>query len=166
MSRHPLTSHNCHIGLLVLAAFFITGCTRTAPPSLALRDVILVDQGSDASVVEFSFDISNPNVEGVPLRDFEYQAAIDGKPLEPVRRAAEATVRRLGTQIVAIPIVIPYSVTQGRPSGTHRITVVGELSYIAPSALGEMLFDTGVRVPTMSFEETVELTFPESDDDR
>lgn len=132
---------------------------------MTLADVALVDQSEEASVVRFSFDVTNSNADEIPLRDFRYIATIDGVALPATRSAAEATVRRLGTQRVSIPVVIPHALLNGPPTGARRLTIAGQLSYVAPGAIGEMLFDTGVRVPEMSFSHSVDLNFPSSTDE-
>jgi len=87
---------------------------------------------------------------------------VDGRTVFDSRRAAQATLRRLGTQTLILPVVIPTSRT-GALTGLHALVVSGTLSYIAPGQLGELLFDTGVRVPKVSFTQAVQVELGSAD---
>ncbi len=148
---------------VLLLAFLAGGCDSTKAPSISLVSARVVEQRPEASLVELTLELTNANPDPVPLVEFRYSAELDGKRVLESRRAAQATLRRLGTQSLVLPVVIPANRAGGSLTGVHSLVVSGKLSYIAPGQLGEVLFDTGVRVPKVSFTESVNVEFGSAD---
>lgn len=148
---------------VLLVAFLAAGCDSTKAPSISLISARVVEQRPEASLVELTLELTNANPDPVPLVEFRYTADLDGKRVLHSRRAAQATLRRLGTQSLVLPVVIPTNLSGGSLAGVHALVVSGKLSYIAPGQLGEVLFDTGVRVPKVSFTESVKVEFGSAD---
>lgn len=147
----------------LLAAACLAGCDATRAPGLSVAGARVVEQRPEATLVEITLELTNTNRDPVPLVEFRYQADLDGRRVFESRRAAQATLRRLGTQEVILPVVIPSERLGGRPAGARQLALSGRLLYIALGQLGEVLFDTGVRVPKVAFSETVRVDFGESD---
>lgn len=163
MTNHR-SAHAAILTLLLGAAAALCGCDATRSPSLAVADARLVERRPEATLVHLTLELTNPNIEPLPLVEFQYRADLDGRRVFESRRAAQATLRRLGTQTLVLPIVIPAErIDGGPPAGSGLLTVSGRLLYIAPGQLGEVLFDTGVRVPKVSFSESVRLDFGPAD---
>ncbi|MCC6907963.1 MAG: hypothetical protein IT430_08500 [Phycisphaerales bacterium] len=161
-----ISSHSFRVtGAFVLAllALLAAGCDTTKAPRIDLVSARVVEQRPEASLVELTLELTNDNPDPVPLVEFNYSASLDGHRLIETRRAAQATLRRLGTQSIVLPVVIPAGAAGGPLAGVHALVVSGKLSYIAPGQLGEVLFDTGVRVPTVSFTESVTVEFGSAD---
>ncbi len=163
MTTHPFLRA---AGLLVLLwwAALPAGCDTTRAPSLAVAEAKIVDRRPEATLVHLTLELTNSNLEPLPLVEFQYRADLEGRRVFESRRAAQATLRRLGTQTVVLPVVIPTDRLEGGPpAGSGLLTVSGRLLYIAPGQLGEVLFDTGVRVPKVSFSESVRVDFGAAD---
>jgi len=158
--HHPLRPLAVFPGLLVALA--AVGCDATKAPAINLLNARVVEQRPEAALVELTLELTNANADPVPLVEFNYVADMDGRRVFDSRRAAQATLRRLGTQTLVLPVVIPASKTVAL-AGLHALVVSGTLSYIAPGQLGEVLFDTGVRVPRVSFTETVQVELGSAD---
>lgn len=157
---HPLRSITMYLALL--AALVSVGCDTTRAPAISILDTRVIEQRPEATLVELTLELTNTNPDPVPLVEFNYTADMDGRRVFDSRRAAQATLRRLGTQTLILPVVIPAG-GAGIPTGLHALVVSGTLSYIAPGQLGEVLFDTGVRVPRVSFSETVQVELGSAD---
>lgn len=152
------------LALLLGALAALCGCDATRSPSLTVADARIVERRPEATLVHLTLELTNPNVEPLPLVEFQYRADLDGRRVFESRRAAQATLRRLGTQTLLLPVVIPAEqIDAGASAGAGLLTVSGRLLYIAPGQLGEVLFDTGVRVPKVSFSESVRLDFGPAD---
>lgn len=144
--------------VLALAPAFLAGCSTYAPPTLEFAQPRLVDESPDGFVLAFELDATNANEVELPLRDVRYTVALDGRTYRGVR-SGEASLRRLGTQRLVIPAAFPLSEGQARPAGPVRYRVEGELRYVTPGEIAQILFDTGVRRPTVTFrhEGTIDL---------
>lgn len=112
------------------------------------------DVTNEAVAVEFDYDLSNPNSQPLELQTMTYNLAVDGRQTYTGKRSAEATLPTSGASRLTIPAVIRYD-EMGWAAGAipsaadYRLS--GELIYVAPGALAEILLDSGVRTPTASF---------------
>ena len=147
----------------MMAAFASAGCSGHRAPGVNFVDARAVERSDEATRVEFTLELTNANDEPVPLDRFEYRLDVDGATVFESQRSAEATLRRLGAQTMALPAIVPHEAIGGTPSGPRQVTVAGKLSYIAPGELAEALFDTGVRVPSVSFSHTTVVDFGAAD---
>ena len=104
--------------------------------------------------------LENPNHAAVPLHEFRYTVAINGKEVYAGRRAGGVTLSAVDSRQVMLPAVVPYDTmgwgAQSLPASV-KYTVRGELQYIAPKRLAQILFDTGMRKPKVSFRSRGEL---------
>lgn len=98
------------------------------------------------------FDVAaqNDNDEALPLREVEYQLDINGQRAFAGTRSAEATLRRNGVQTIRLPAVVNLG-RAGDVSSSARYRLSGTLKYVSPGQIAEILFDTGVRIPSVSF---------------
>ena len=148
--------------LALVVAFTAVGCDATRAPGINLLSTRVVEQRPEATLVELTLELTNPNPDPVPLVEFNYTATMDGRRGLDSRRAAQAPLDRHGTQPLLLPGGIPPS-HPGALAGLHALVVSGTLSYIAPGQLGEVLFDTGVRVPRVSFTQSVQVELGSAD---
>jgi hypothetical protein len=144
---------------LVLVLFALAGGCSYQPPKLQVVDAAVTSRTSEGFVVSFTLDASNANEEALPLREVRYTLELDGKQVFSGNRSAEATLRRLGTQRLSLPAAVPIQPDQPAPTGVVPYTLRGSLTYVTPGALAEVLFDTGVRQPKVTFRQqgTVDL---------
>jgi len=163
VNRSTLRQRFAALAVVLSVAACLCGCDTTRAPGIAITEARVIEQRPEAALVHLTLELTNSNAEPLPLVEFRYQAELDGQRVFESRRAAQATLRRLGTQTLLLPIVIPADRIGGAPSGSALLTVSGRLLYIAPGQLGEVLFDTGVRVPKVSFNETVRVEFGTTD---
>ncbi len=146
----------------------MVGCSWTRAPTIRVVDAAVVESSEDALTLSFQLDLSNPNDQPLRLGEFRYRLSIDWKPVFRGRRAAEATLSAKGTRQLAIPAVLAFDRMPGPPAGEGATdvdrqggpepvevgyTLAGSLVYLSPGELSEILFDTGVRKPSVGFKE-------------
>ncbi len=124
----------------------VSGCAGFEEPRVTLAEVSVRERGAQASVVWLTLEAENPNEDSLPLREVSYEVTADGRAVFRATRSPESTLRRFGTQRVTVPAVLPAGVA---PS---RVGVRGSLVYTAPGQIAEILFDAGLRRPTVVFE--------------
>lgn len=146
-------------GALALALFpALWGCSPYDAPSLAIETVTLVDEGPEGLVLELTLSARNDNEVPLPLREVEYELQLgpagEGGWTGSFRgtRSAGATLRAGGTQTIVLPAAIALEPGRRAPDGPVPYRLSADLVYITPGALADVLFDTGVRRPTVSFD--------------
>lgn len=136
------------------------GCSGFRAPTITINDVFVADATEEALALQFVMDLSNPNRAAVPLHEFVYTLAIDGKEVYAGRRTGGVTLSAQGSRQLLLPAVIPYSAVgwtaDTLPAGV-TYTLTGQLQYNAPNRLAQILFDSGVRRPKVSFGKRGEL---------
>jgi hypothetical protein len=144
--------------LLVIAALSLTACTSYRAPAFAVAEVRPGERTSEGVAMVFTLDAKNENDVALPLRDVQYTVELDGKKVFTGTRSAEATLRRLGTQQVTLPAVVNLA-SDSVPRTTGRVPyrISGTVTYVTPGQIAEILFDTGVRVPTVGFASSGEV---------
>jgi hypothetical protein len=136
-----------------LAAAMLAGCSSYSAPTLRVSRAEVIDRSREASVVHFTIEAQNANDVELPLRSVSYTLSKGGQPVFRGIRSPEATLRRIGTQTFTIPAVLPAS----EPAGPQVYTLQGTLEYIIPGSIAQILFDTGVRRPSVGFTQDVRI---------
>lgn len=144
---------------LLLTLFALAGCSTYSAPTLTVSNVRIAEESPSGLVLEFSLNAANRNEIELPLREVRYALSVDGQEVFRGVRSPEATLRRVGTQTITIPAVIPLDQGRGRPTGTRRFAIDGTLAYTTPGQLARVLFDIKVRRPTVSFHTEGEVDF-------
>lgn len=139
---------------MALAA--LLGCSTSAPPTIRVTDARIVEQTSEGVSMIFVLEGTNTNTEEITLQRVLYSLSIEGQRVFSGERMAESTLRRLGAQTFILPVSARWEDIPGpaRAEGDERILgyeLRGSLQYIAPGALAEVFFDTGMRRPTLRF---------------
>lgn len=144
---------------MLLAAAFTAGCATHRDPRLTVTDARLTDESPAGLVITFTIAAENANREQLPLRSIDYTLWLDGRKVFSGSRSPEATLARLAVQEVRIPAAIPIGPDVPRPTGPVGYRLEGELTFITPGKLAEVLYDSGIPAPTASFrhEGTIEL---------
>jgi hypothetical protein len=158
--------------ILVSLASAMVGCSKFAAPTLKVVDARIAEQTPEGISVDFILEGSNSNNEEIPLQLVRYSLTIDGERVFKGERMAEATLRRFGSQQFVLPVASTWenlpgagtAPTSDGPPRERRYRLSGTLQYIAPGALAEVFFDTGVRRPTVRFAAEGELIFTPSAD--
>ena len=130
------------------------GCSSFRPPTVTVNDVSVSDATEEALALSFVMDLRNPNRAAVPLHEFVYTLAIDGKEVYAGRRAGGVTLSADGDRQLLLPAVVPYSAvgwTAVTLPASVSYSLTGQLQYNAPNRLAQVLFDSGVRRPKVSF---------------
>lgn len=152
------------LGTLGINALALTGCSNFAPPAVRVVDARVIEQTEHGIAVDFVMEGVNANSEEIPLQVVRYSLAIDGERVFTGERMAEATLRRFGSQTFVLPVAatwdnLPADRAEGDDSPrVRRYRLSGSLQYIAPGALAEVFFDTGVRRPSVRFAAEGDLT--------
>lgn len=150
---------------MAIVAIFLgaAGCRSVAPPDLAFSDPVVAARSEEGVRLEFLARISNPNAGALPLKEFTYEFAMNGDAEFQTRRAAGATLGGESSQLITLPVILtPDEAARVLDGQARSYTLSGELIYVAPGALAEALFDTGLQTPSVSFEHggSAELTGP------
>lgn len=141
--------------MFIAAVIALSGCAGYENPQINITGVRLTETTDEAAALSFGLDLHNPNNEPLTLLEFEYDLVIDGKPVFEGKRAAETTLAARGSKSIAIPAVIPFEAAKWLegvpPSAEYR--VAGKLRYLTPGKIFQVLFDLGVRRPTVGFSD-------------
>jgi len=147
---------------VVLIGFFtilLAGCSSTQAPRISIVDASVSEATDEAVVVSFLLKLENPNNQPLPLRDFEYSLSVDGKQVFQGRRSVEATLQQEADYTLLLPAVVPFRRLGGTTSGIHSCVVSGQLSYVAPGQLAEVLTDLRWPAPTTNFSGAAQVEF-------
>jgi hypothetical protein len=140
----------------VIVAIWLGGCAPYRAPQLAVSRIRLVEETPAGLVLNFDVDARNDNAVELPLREVRYTVRLhsdDGPPLVFTGvRSPEATLRRRGVQRVTFPAAVAVD-GQPRPTGPVRYTVEGELRYVTPGQIAQILFDLHIRRPRVWFRD-------------
>ena len=139
--------------LTVVGAACLVGCSSVQSPEIRIVDARVVDETPEGVTLEFTLEGSNPNNESLPLREVSYALEVDGRRVFSGRRSAEGARLRLGDQRFLLPAVVPSSDATGSLEGSSY-RLAGTAVYLAPGAIAEILFDSGLSRPTVSFAGT------------
>ncbi len=139
--------------LSLIGAAGLVGCSSVQTPTIQVVDARVVEQTPEGVTLEFTLEGNNPNSASLPLREVSYALEVDGRRVFSGRRSAEATLRRLGDQRFLLPAVVPSSDATGSLEGSEY-RLAGTAVYLAPGAIAEILFDSGLSRPTVSFAGT------------
>ena len=151
--------------ILFFGLLFAGGCSGYRPPSIQLVAVRLIEQTEEAAAFHFDLILENPNDEPIELREFRYSLNIDGVNVYIGRRAAGTTLHPETGNHISLPAVVRYD-TMGwtnrslPPAVEYQLS--GELLYVTPGELAEILLDTGVRRPKVRFNRAGRLELPEN----
>lgn len=152
--------------ILGTAAAVCGGCSSYQAPALEIASVTAAQETEQGVVLSFGLNATNDNEVALPLKTVRYSLELDGETVFSGQRSAEATLRRKGTQRILLPAAFPWEAAgQFRTEGHASYRLSGELSYVTPGELAELLFDTGVRRPSVRFSEEGVIEFPAAADD-
>jgi hypothetical protein len=145
-----------------LAAAQLGGCTTYRAPALQISQIRMVEETPAGLVLNFDIDAFNANEIELPLREVRYTVRLHGADGDTAVfsgvRSPEATLRRLGTQRISFPAAVAIDDQQRgaadrRPTGIVRYTLEGELRYITPGQIAQILFDLSIRRPRVWFSD-------------
>ena len=148
-----MTPHALSCFLLLCVALPLGACHTPSSPQLAVAGASPTERTSEGAAMVFAIDARNDNDDALPLRTVEYSVDLDGRRVFTGTRSAEATLRRRGTQQIFLPAVVNLTdpANAGIADGVRRYTLTGQVYYVTPGQLAEVLFDAGVRTPSASF---------------
>lgn len=135
------------------------GCSSYSAPQLSVADVKIKEETPAGLVLEFTLDATNKNTIELPLRDVRYELKLGGREVFSGVRSPEAALRRLGTQRIVIPAVIPLGPGSPRPVGLVAYELSGTLGYLTPGQFAQVLFDIKVSRPKVRFGERGTMDF-------
>ena len=132
----------------------LAGCTGTKHPEIAVTGATIDQTTEHAATIRLALRLENPNNEPLQLLEFDYRVSVDGRQAYRGKRSAEMTLARQSVRDVEIPAVIVAPADDAGGAATLAETafqVHGTLRYLAPGAIEQTLFDTGVRRPRVNF---------------
>lgn len=141
---------------ILLLAFIaaISGCSGFRDPVVTIVNASLTETSESAIGIGLHLELANSNSEPVELYEFTYAITINETGTYRGRWAASATLPANGSRQLVIPAVVRYDQlgwTEDSMPAQARFAITGTLLYIAPGDIAEILFDTGVRKPTVPF---------------
>lgn len=148
----------CTAILPMLIVVFMAGCGFNTPPRIQVEKVSLVEATADRGLLELELHLENPNTDPLELERFSYHVNINGKRQFRGEWAALRTLPSNGYAVIPIPAVIPISTfgdTLPEPGSTVEMDlswgISGSLRYREPGFIADLLFDTGMRTPSVGF---------------
>lgn len=139
--------------VVLTSAVIGTGCAANKAPSFVVKDASLVERTERATVISFAIEGTNPSDAELPLVEAEYRVTRnDGGVAHGARRSPEVVLPRRGSQVFRVPVVFEHG--EGGPLMEVGYTLSGTVVYQVPGAIAELLFDSRVRRPSVSFAET------------
>jgi len=141
------------LGLVLLAITLASaGCSSYRKPTIVVGDALITETSAEAIRLDVGLDLANSNAVPLELIEFKYTAIVDGRRAFTGRRSAQATLAPESSTQVTIPIIIRLDRMEWtRLPPTARWSVSGRLLYVQPGEIAEILLDTGVRRPKVSF---------------
>lgn len=140
---------------LACAAAALPGCIDLRPgPIVSVEGVRLARVGPDAAEVDLLVLVRGRSPETVPLDDFRYSLAIDGRTVFRGRWAALAAVPPGEPMRRTLPAVIPTGLLPAAEAGEPlplRWTVSGSVGWEDPRRLSRILLDLGLPNPRSDF---------------
>jgi LEA14-like dessication related protein len=157
----PLHARTPLLTTLLTSSLLLTACSSYSAPKLSLAEAKVTERTDQGLVLQFTLNGENSNEVPLPLRQARYSVYLDGKKVFTGYRSPEATLRRFGVQPLQLPAA--FSLAQA-PQGLSHFRIEGELSYVTPGEIAQILFDASVRRPTVGFsaQGTVDLNAPPS----
>jgi hypothetical protein len=107
------------------------------------------DSTPDGSLLIVELEAQSTAEDQLPLTEVRYTVSRDGKQVFSGFRSPQATLRRFGTQRLLLPAVVPGGIGTG---GVYEVE--GTMTYVEPGTIAGVLFDFGVRTPTVDFSGT------------
>jgi len=164
--RSKLVTMLAALALPALATFVLGGCSSYLAPTLKVAEARVTERTAQGTVLSFTLDAENPNAVELPLREVRYTLDLDGQRVFEGFRSPEATIRRFAVQRVTLPAVVSagdaarlkLNLGAGGSPGSIRYRLAGTLTYLTPGEIEEILFDNEIRRPTVSFEDSGEIT--------
>ena len=146
---------------IALAVGLLAGCSSYSAPKLNVVEAAITQRTAEGAVVRFTLDAENTNQVELPLKSISYRLSLNGQEVFRGFRSPEATLRRLGTQQITLPTVVRLE-DQALLEGPVRYRLDGTLTYITPGSVAEILFDAGVRRPSVGFRDAGTLVLVEA----
>lgn len=132
------------------SAGVLGGCAGTTAPAVRVTGARVTERSAEGVVVEVTLEADNRNESELPLREVRYAVEVDGLRVFEAVRSPEATLRRVGTQTVRFPAVIPGG--HAALAAESVVRIEGGLWYQNPGEIARLLYDTGMRRPRVRFE--------------
>lgn len=151
------------LSLLIAAALQLVGCTSYTPPTFRVTQAYVTERSADATVLQVELDGANGNEIPLPLFDVRYSVTIDGERVFKGRRQPEATLPANGGQVITVPVAIPSEDIASLGTGplTGRdLRITGDVIYVLPGSIAELMFDSRLRRPRTRFSATVSIEPP------
>lgn len=147
------------MALAAAMAAVVAGCASPSAPRLEHAGARVTGRSAEGVAMSITLDAYNDNEIALPLREIEYSVSLEGREVFRGTRSAEATLRRKGVQQLSLPAVIALEPGEVPPGGVQEFRLRGTLTYVTPGKIAELLFDTGVRVPSVGFATQGEIDF-------
>ena len=124
------------------------GCSVFKAPGIAVLDATLIESTDEAIRFDVALDLTNPNNEALEIREFSYSFTVAGSPSYTGRWAIGRTLAPGHRWQITLPAVVAIDAGAGEEPGWR---IRGNVLYVSPGALAELLLDSEVREPRARF---------------
>ncbi len=137
------------ISLLLLITLAAGGCA-VQRPSARVTGVEIAEATEEGSRLLVTVVLDNPRDEPLPIRRSRYELSVDGETFEFTDLAA-ATMPAQGSQTLRLPaaVRVPAAAVGSRP-----YEVRGSVVYEPPGEIRDLLTDSGVPLPSVTFSQS------------
>lgn len=147
------------VAAAIAAATLGVGCAGTPEPTFQIVKAEITQRTPSGVVITFGVEGHNPGDDALPVREVQYTLDLGGRRVFEGTRMGEVTLPRRGTQMVSLPTPVTFGPDVPPLVGDQPYRLAAVVTYVAPGALGEALFDIGVRRPEASFSRSGVLEF-------
>jgi hypothetical protein len=137
------------LGLLVLGS----GCQNgIRDPITRVASVNIVEQSSEATRVEVTVELANPNRDPLPLTESAYTVRVGNARAFSSTEQLHRTIPSRGRQIVVLPAVFRGSAAAG---GDYQVN--GSVTYNPPGEIRRGMTEMGIPLPSTGFRDSGKL---------
>ena len=135
-------------------ALVMVGCTGVQQPRVDVRSPQLLQTTQDGGRMSVTLELTNPNAEPLSLPRAFYALSVEGLGTYRFEGKPNAALPPRGSQQVSFAGAIAAAPAewQGR-----RYRVNGRIEFEPPGQIREMLTESGVPLPSITFEQEGEL---------
>lgn len=130
-------------------AVVLCGCRAGQSPRFELVSARTIETTNEGVLVELSVLGENPTDQVVLLREARYAVEVEGAGTFRSARSPEVTLPRYGRVTMTLPVALKGS---GLDVSGKQVSLRGQVLYLEPGALAEVLFDARLRRPSVSVQ--------------
>lgn len=133
----------------------LAACQGDAPPRFELVAARAVQTTDRGMLIELDLTGENPSDREIRLREARYSVQIDGANVFRSARSPEVALGPYGR----VTMTLPVAIQQAEWTGVSPVVGIrGQMLYLDPGPLAEVLYDARLRRPTAPLRGSVTLS--------